>query len=102
MLENVKPPYSKSYARSGRIKNTKSWKIVSEEMLPNDLLANVNLGLLKHKVWQARSSGLDKAYKAKHIYTNGVQVTNNFDGKTKEQLVESILRKLTGVGQRNR
>ena len=68
-------------------------------MLPNDLLAEVNLGLLKHKAWQARSSGLDKAYKAKKIYTNGVEITNNYDGKTKEELIESILRRISGNKQ---
>ena len=91
--------YSKSYAKSGQIKSTESWKKVSERMLPNNLLAEVNLGLLKHKAWQARSSGLDKAYKAKKIYTNGVEITNNYDGKTKEELIESILRRISGNKQ---
>lgn len=69
--------YSKSYVKSGLIKRTKSWEIVSEEMLPNNLLARVNLGLLKHKEWQARSSGLDKAYRAKHIYTKETHIEIN-------------------------
>lgn len=63
-------------------------------MLPNDLLAKVNLGLLKHKSWQARSSGLDKAYKAKKIYTNGTEI--NIDTRSKDEVIESILRRLEG------
>lgn len=86
--------YSKSYAKSGLIKRTQSWKTISEEMLPNDLLAKVNLGLLKHSNWQARNQGLDKAYKAKRIYTNGTEI--NIDTRPKEEIIESILRRIKG------
>ena len=89
--------YSPSYAKSGRIKNTESWKKVSERMLPNELLAEVNLGLLKHKQWQARSSGLDKAYKAKKIYTNGTHI--EIDTRPKEQIIEDVLRRIKGPGK---
>lgn len=88
--------YKKSYAKNGDIKKTKSWKAISEEMLPNDLLAEVNQGLLKHKSWQARSSGLDKAYKAKKIYNNGIEITNKFAGYSKEEIIKSILRRIAG------
>ena len=91
--------YSKSYAESGQIKKTKSWKAVAEEMLPNELLAEVNLGLLKHKSWQARSSGLDKAYKAKKIYTNGIEIKDNrkYGDLNKEQLAEEVARRAVGL-----
>lgn len=90
--------YSPSYAISGQIKKTKSWKAVSEEMLPNDLLAKVNVGLLKHKAWQARSSGLDKAYRAKHIYTNGTEINiGKYGGKDKEALADEVARRITGL-----
>ena len=96
--------YSKSYARNGSIKNTKSWKAVSEEVLPNDLLAQVNLGLLKHKAWQARSSGLDKAYKAKKIYTDGSTIEiNKYTGVPDEVIrrrhLESAIRLTTGLAR---
>lgn len=89
-----KQKYSEAYIKSGKIKSTRSWKIVSEEKLPNDLLADVNLGLLKHRSWQARNQGLDKAYKAKKVYTNGTEI--NIDTRSKDEVVESIIRRLEG------
>jgi len=92
--------YSASYIRSGKIKNTKSWKEVSEVILNNELLADVNMFLLNHKSWQAKNQGLDKAYKARKIYGNGIEITNKFSGKTKEELIEIILGGITGEGGR--
>ena len=96
-MKSVNPPYSDSYAKSGNIKKTESWKMVSERMLPNDLLAKVNVGLLKHKAWQARSSGLDKAYKAKHIYINGVAVFEGKDTRTHKQIAEEVATRIVGL-----
>ena len=68
-------------------------------MLPNDLLATVNLGLLKHKAWQARSSGLDKAYKAKKIYTNGNHI--EIDIRDRRTLIENVRRRFERARQRD-
>ena len=94
-----KAGYKPSYAKSGEIKKTKSWKAVSEIMLPNDLLADRNVWLLNFKKlgfkgWQPVNAGLDKAYKAKRIYTDGTEI--NVDPRSREEIIQSILRRITG------
>ena len=46
--------YSESYSQSGHMKQTKSWKRVSDQMLPNELLANVNLWLINFRKYGFR------------------------------------------------
>jgi len=82
--------YSESYIDSGHITRTKSFKLLAEKMLPDELLLDRNVWLLKHKAWGAVASGLDKGYKAKHIYTNGTTINNKYSFLTREELERDV------------
>ena len=88
--------YSEKYIQSGKIKSTKSWKAISEEELSNELLIQKNKWLLDFdkygkRYWQAVASGLDKAYKARKIYTNGTHI--EIDARDRQTLIESVKRR---------
>lgn len=93
-----KQGYSKAYLVSGKLQKTKTFQELAAKILPDELLTKVNLGLLKHREWQARNAGLDKAYKARKIYTDGTTIINRFSGKSKEELIEIILGSVGGEG----
>jgi len=109
MLENVGADkeafeglnYSESYIKSGRIKNTKSWKELAETVLPDQFLLERNRWLLTRKQWAAVAAGLDKAYRAKKIYTNGVEIHNKYSGKTREELEELVARRVKRILENN-
>ena len=75
-----KAGYSESYARSGRIKRTKGWQELMEEVLPDEMLLKVHTeGLratrLENKTIVAdhatRFKYLDSAHKLKGHYAEG-------------------------------
>lgn len=87
-----KQNYKESYLKAGQIHKTKAWNELLEEELPDKDLMKVHKGLLKHKDWRARDSGLDKGYKIKKRYgINGVKFTSKWQGRPKEEIVEFIL-----------
>ena len=88
-----KERYKESYVKSGHLKNTKSWKTLSEKKLNNELLIETNLWLINlrrkgSKWWQAVNAGLDKAYKARKIYTNGHDDNGGGTDEASDQQVE--------------
>ena len=95
-----KQKYSASYIDTGGVMRTKAFKALANEMLPDELLLKKNLWLLNHKHWGAVSSGLDKGYKAKHIYSNGVKIINENLGVSREELERRIAGRIAGLGRR--
>lgn len=86
-----KQGYSDGYLRSGKLTKTKAWNELLEEQIPDVALVKVHKGLLGHKDWRARDAGLDKGYKIKKRYTNDIKVTSQWEGKSKEEIVEFVL-----------
>ena len=89
--KKIKHKYSEAYLKSGELTKTKAWQELLEEEIPDQLLTKVHKGLLKHKDWRARDAGLDKGYKVKKRYANGIKFTSKWDGKSKEEIIEFIL-----------
>ena len=94
--------YSESYIDSGHITKTKSFKALADVMMPNDYLLKRNKWLTDHRHWGAVSSGLDKIYKAKHIYSNGVEIHTKYTGVSREELERIIAGRIGGSGRGNR
>ena len=82
--------YSESYARSGHIKETKSWQNLLDGELPDNLLLKTHKGLLGSKDWRARDSALDKAYKLKKRYGRDYVAINPYKELSDEELEECM------------
>jgi len=57
-----------SYARTGRIKTTKTWKALMEKHFPDSKLAKKVDELIEHEEWRATDAGLNHAFKLKGKY----------------------------------
>ena len=91
--------YSDSYATSPtQLKQTDAWQKLMQEQIPDDLLAGVHHGLLKHKDWRARDSGLEKAYKLKKRYGD-TTIVHKFGELSDAELEAELARELSkGIG----
>lgn len=75
-----KSGYSESVATHPKVvTESKGWQELMDLYLPDDLLAQKNLELLKNENWQAVNAGLDKAYKIKGKYIDKSEVEHRFD-----------------------
>ena len=97
-----KQGYSENYIDTGGVTRTKSFKALADVMMPNDYLLKRNKWLTDHRHWGAVSSGLDKIYKAKHIYSNGVEIHTKYTGVSREELERIIAGRIGGSGRGNR
>jgi hypothetical protein len=101
--------YSKSYARSGHIKDTRSWDTLLKEEMPDGFLMEKHKELLEKKeLFYNPKTGiiksgqphsdvkqaLDMAFKLKSKYAPE-EYNLKFKGFSKEQLVSTILNKIT-------
>lgn len=67
--------YSEATAKTPqKLTESRGWEILLDEYMPDDLLAQKNLELLKSNNWKAVNAGLDKAYKIKGKYKDKLEV----------------------------
>ena len=91
--------YSENYALNpDQVKETDSWQKLMEEQIPDELLAQVHHGLLKHKEWRARDAGLDKAFKLKKRYDNALKITHELGRITDSELASEVSRAVSEIG----
>lgn len=98
-----KAGYSEAVATHPKeVIESKGWKELMEQYLPDDLLVKKNLELLNHKEWQAVNAGLDKAYKVKgKLIENLNAIQINIGRKSTEKLQDEELERLMEVFKDN-
>ena len=87
--------YSKAYSLNpNHLKVTNAWQELMQQQIPDELLATVHHGLLKHKDWRARDSGLEKGYKLKKRYGD-TTIIHKFGELSDSELEAELARELS-------
>jgi len=110
----IKQGYSESYAKSGHIKDTKTWEQLMEDYIPDSELAKVHQeGLKATKAngkpeYFARHKYLDSAYKLKKRYDNTITIKGKLSGLSDDEIeariagiVSGVIGAIAGEGKKN-
>jgi len=90
----IRQGYSPAYARSGRIKTTKSWQALMEKHLPDELLTRMHQKLLTKKEVVVRNDETGKivAFKTGEIDPQSVKAGLEMGYKLKNKFGDVVVR----------